>query len=250
MFAVPPDWLRLRSRHLVILVVFLAVFVGLLVPLARIMGRLGLLSPGLLLLIGAPWLLGLLVLLIEGKSPVNFWAAPLLVSLSAPALVLWFNSMVVSGWPHTPSVSILLATLLINIALIGQLTVFLRNMCPRCCPGCRTRSMIPLRKFWGAERRTRGTFWCTSCGTAYWRTMTGEWKKERRRVWSDLSKLAASSTSLKDNKHKHFDTELRVVAPVVRTCGKAKVRPPGAPGASDSAEMATVSAGSAELPAE
>jgi hypothetical protein len=237
---------------LIILVVLLAVFAGLLVPVARIMGRLGLLSPGLLLLIGTPWLLGLLVWLIERKSPVKFWAAPLLVSLSAPALALWFNSMVVSGWPRMPSVPLLLATLFLNTALIGQFTVFLRNMCPRPCPGCRSQSLIPLRNFWGAERRTRRTFWCTSCGTAYWRTMGGQWKKERRRVWNDLSKLklAASTASHKDKPQKSFATDLRVVAPVVRTCGKPRVRTPGAPPASDSAEMATVPSGSVESSAE
>jgi hypothetical protein len=232
---------RLRCRHLVILVTFLALLVGILMPLARAMGRLGWLSPRLVLFIAAPWLLGLLVLLIERKSPVKFWAAPLLVSLSAPALVLWFNSVVVLGSTRVPSLSTLLALLCINTVLIGRFTVYLRDMCPRCCPDCRTRSMIPLRKLLGAEPRTPHTFWCGSCGGTYWRTMTGEWRKERRRTWVDVAKPSFSPRA--GEEHRLFESGSRVIAPVIRTCSKTKLRPPGAPVARDRAEMATVQDG-------
>jgi hypothetical protein len=244
MIAFRPPGFRVRSRHLVILVVFLAVVVGVLVPLARFMGRLGLLSPQLLFLVAAPWLLGLLVLLIERKSPVKFWAAPLLVSLSAPALVLWLNSVVVLGWAQTPSVPALLATLLINVVLIGRFSAFLRDMSPRCCPGCRYHSMIPLRSFWRADPRTRKTFWCTSCGTAYWRTMKGEWKKERRRTWADLPMLADSCTAGRESKP--FDTHARGIAPMIHSRRKSQLLGPDAPAGDDPAEMAAVLDASAE----
>jgi hypothetical protein len=246
MIAVPPNLFRLRSRHAVILVVFLAVVAGILVPVARVIGRLEWLSPWLLLFVAAPWLLGLLVLLIERKSPVKFWAAPLMVSLSAPALLLWLNSALVQGWIRMPSVSTLLAMLLINVLLIARFTFFLRDMCPRCCPECDTRSMIPLRSLWGANRRTRTTFYCTSCGVQYWRTIAGVWKEERRRTWVDLSRLAASSRVNKESKP--FDTGARGIAPVIRNGGRPGVPPAGTAATSDSAEMATVPAGSAEWP--
>jgi hypothetical protein len=232
------DWFRPRFRHVAIGVAFLALVAGILVPLTRILGRLGLLSPQLLLLVAAPWLLGLLVLLIERRSPVKFWAAPLLVAVGAVPLVLWLNSVVMQGWTHRPSVPALLATLLTNIAFIGGLTVFLRDMCPRNCPECRTRSMIPLRGFLGSERRTRRTFWCGSCGAAYWRTMAGEWKKERRRTWVDLAPIASSAGAGKDGSH--FDTGSRVIAPVVRMGGKHTVPVSGAPRQGDRSEVAMV----------
>jgi hypothetical protein len=238
-----PRTFRLRSRHLAIMVTFLAILVGILMPLAPVLGRLGLLSPRLVLFIAAPWVLGLLVLLIERKSPVKFWAAPLLVSLSAPALVLWLNSVVVLGSNRMPSGSALLALLFVNTVLIGRFTLYLRDMCPRCCPDCQTRSMIPLRKLLGAEPRLRNTFWCGSCGGTYWRAMTGEWRKERRQTWVDVAKPSFSATA--GEEHRRFESDSRVIAPVIRTCGKPKVRRPGAPSnlARDTAELVTVQVG-------
>jgi hypothetical protein len=238
MVAVPLDSLRVRWRHLAILIVFLVIAVAVRVPATGLMDRLGLISPGLLLLVAAPWLLGLLVLLMERKSPFKFWAAPLLLSLSAPAFVLWLNSVIMLGWPHMPSAPTLLGTLWINIMLIGWFTVFLRRMRPRCCPECRTRSMIPLRRLLGADPRTPNTFWCASCGTSYWRTMIGEWKKERRQTWLDVMNATVSPAAARNCVR--FDSESRSIAPVVRSCGRFQVQSLGSPLASDSAEMATV----------
>src|SRR5262249_7995757 len=108
---------RPRSNSPAILALGFALFIGILVPVARALERWGVISPQLLLLVVAPWVLGALVLLMERSSPVKFWAAPLLLSLSAPALVLWLNSMVVLGWSQMPSSGTLIVTLLINALL-------------------------------------------------------------------------------------------------------------------------------------
>jgi hypothetical protein len=182
-----------RARHPATLAVFFALFIGILVPIARALEALRVFSPQLLLLVIAPWVLGLLVLLLERSSPVKFWAAPLLLSLSAPALVLWLNSLIVLGWTQMPSPGTLIVTLLVNVLLIGRFTLFLHDMCPNCCPDCHKRSMIPLRKFWGPESRTRSTRWCSSCGALYWRTIVGELKKEQRQTWLDRPDVIPAS---------------------------------------------------------
>jgi hypothetical protein len=180
-----PEGRRLHVRQLIILVVFFALFVLVLTPLAHNMGTRGLANPPLVLLVGAPWLLGTLILTLSRKSPVKYWAAPVLLSLMAPALAICHDWLVVQSWLGTRSLPNLYVTFTINVVLIGAFTFFLVWMFPRRCPECQSLAMIPLRSFWGPEARTPGTRWCARCGAKYWRTSAGEWKEERRRTWID-----------------------------------------------------------------
>jgi hypothetical protein len=132
-----------HPRHVSILGVAFALFIATLVPVARALAGPRVINPQLLLLVVAPWVLGLLVLMLERSSPVKFWAAPLLLSLSTPALLLWLNSLVVLGWTQMPPPAALSAILLVNVLLIGRFTVFLRDMCPNHCPDCGNLAMLP-----------------------------------------------------------------------------------------------------------
>jgi hypothetical protein len=169
-------------------------------------------NPTLLTLVASPWILWVLIQVLERKTPMKFWAAPLLLSLMAPALAIGHNWFVLQSWWRMEGSPPLLWTLLINIVLIGSFTFYLREMCPRRCPECENRTMIPLRNFWGPEARTRNTRWCASCGALYWKATGGEWKKERRRTWLDIPWKEAAGCR---NDQPPFDTDARVIAPII-----------------------------------
>jgi hypothetical protein len=204
---------RFLWRHLGILVVFFAIFVGILAPVARALGARGVLNPPLLLLVTSPWVLGLLVLALERKSPVKFWAAPLLLSLIVPALAIIGDWLVVANWGQMNTTPHLLVTFAVNILLLGTFTFYVAGMSPRRCPECRSWAMIPVRSYWEPAARTPNTRWCASCGAKYWRTSEGEWKQERRRTWLDLHWKERSPGAGREERP--FDTDSRIIAPVV-----------------------------------
>jgi hypothetical protein len=169
------------------------------------------------ILIGSPWLLGFLVLAVERNGPVKYWAAPLLLSLTSPALAVCHNWVTVDLWRRTGELPNVLASLAINAILIGSFSVFFVAMYPGCCPRCGHRSLIPLRKFWGRSNRTLKTRWCGSCGAQYWRDRQGIWQKERRATWVDATAPATparvSSADLSPTDPGETDSEGPLVLP-------------------------------------
>jgi hypothetical protein len=210
---------RFHVRDLIVLVVFFALFVGVLTPLARNLGARGLVNPPLVLMVGAPWLLGTLVLALGRKSPMKYWAAPVLLSLMAPALALCHDWLVVESWLGMGSFPNLFVTFTINVGLIGAFTFFLVWMFPSRCPECQSLTMIPLRSFWGPEARTPRTRWCARCGVKYWRTSAGEWKKERRRTWIDPPQERAAE----DGSARRFDVDSRILSARLPAKGRPAV---------------------------
>jgi hypothetical protein len=180
------DELRLTLRRQSILVASFALITGVLVPVVSRMGSSGIVNPTLMLLLLTPWVLGMLVLVFDRRGPVKYWAAPLLVSLIAPALIICLNWRVVQTWIVYRTIPGVIPTLVVNFCLIAAFMRFLTRMSPRRCPKCGRWTLIPLRSFRGVEARTANTRWCGSCGAKYWRTDKGEdWKVERRRTWID-----------------------------------------------------------------
>jgi hypothetical protein len=177
--------LRFRARHLLIVVAYFAVLLGILVPVVRYYGSSGMINGSLVILLASPWLLGILVLLVERKGPVKYWAAPLLLSLTAPALALSHDWVIADVWRRTGSVPNAMVSLLVNALLIGTFSLFFASMYPGCCPRCGHRSLIPLLRLWGRGSRTSKTRWCGHCGAQYWRNREGLWQKERRSTWVD-----------------------------------------------------------------
>jgi hypothetical protein len=185
MKSTPHAAFSLQFRHLLILVAFFGLFIGVLTPVARTVGTHWVLTPSLTLLVGAPWLLGTLILLLDHRSPVKFWAAPLLLSLMSPALAFCHDWLTYQNWLQFHTQPNVVVTFVINMALIGGFTVYLTTMCPVRCPECLSWTMIPLRGLRGSTQRMIKTRWCASCGAKYWRNSAGEWKEERRRTWLD-----------------------------------------------------------------
>src|SRR5206468_209130 len=128
-----------------------------LVPVLKHYGSSGMFNGTQAILIVSPWLLGILVLLVERKGPVKYWAAPLLLSLTTPALAISHNWVILDVWRRTGHVPHAIVSLLINVALIGTFSLFLASMYPGSCPKCGHRSLIPLRDLWGRNRRTPKT---------------------------------------------------------------------------------------------
>jgi transcription elongation factor Elf1 len=129
-------------------------------------------------------LLGVLVLLVERKGPVKYWAAPLLLSLTGPALAIGHDWLLLTSWQKTGTVPNAIVSLALNIVLIGSFSLYFASMYPGSCPRCGHRSLIPLLRFWTNNRASK-THWCGSCGAKYWRNRDGLWQKERRSTWVD-----------------------------------------------------------------
>jgi hypothetical protein len=176
---------RFHARHLLIVVTYFAILLGVLVPVLRHYGSSGMINGPQAILLVSPWLLGILVLLVERKGPVKYWAAPLLLSATSPALAICHNWLILEAWRSTGVVPHAIISLLINVVLVGTFSLFFASMYPGCCPRCGHRALIPLRTLWGGNSRTPKTRWCGSCGAQYWRDNEGLWQKERRATWID-----------------------------------------------------------------
>ena len=179
-----PDEFRFTARRLSILVASFALIVGVLVPLVRRLGEAGYINPTIAVLLLSPWILGSLVLALDHRGPVKYWAAPLLLSLIAPGLAVGQDWIAIQDWVRDGTVRGAVGTLLLNLLLIGAFTLYLAAMSPKRCPKCGRWTLIPLLNIRGKGPRTTNTRWCGGCGSTYWRTHGGEdWKVERRRTW-------------------------------------------------------------------
>jgi hypothetical protein len=216
-----PEGFRLELRHLAMVVVFFALFTTVLIPVANRLGARGILNPPLLLLVTSPWLLGVLILVFERKGPLKYWAAPLLLSLIAPAMATCHDWRFLQGDFRSHTAREILDTLLLNVALIGAFTLFVLRMTPLRCPECANCTMIPLRGLWGPEQRTVNTRWCAACGAKYWKTCEGEWREERRKTWMD-EPFQIGAMIERAPEHR-FNPDTRPVAPMVSKSAEYKV---------------------------
>jgi hypothetical protein len=193
----PVAVLRPNMRLSLIVVAFFALLMGVLVPLIRHLGPIGALPPDLMILVLSPWLLGILVLTIDRPSPVKFWAAPILLSLIAPALAVGHDGLIIRSWAHAGGPPHAMVTLLLNIALIVPFCFSVHHMSPRPCPDCGQRAMIPMMRPWGQGRGRGMTLirWCGSCGARYGRIGGGPWTRERRTAWLGADGAPGASPS-------------------------------------------------------
>jgi hypothetical protein len=192
--------LNFRPRHLIIVVLYFGIILGLLVPVARYLDHSGLVNPALLILVLSPWILGVLVLAVERKGPVKYWAAPLLLSFTAPALAVYHDLAVVDGWLRYGTSANNVVTLALNFILVGSFTLFLVAMRPESCPECGRRALIPLLRVWIRQKRTARTHWCGRCGAKFWKDSQGTWQNERRKTWVDeLESEQANALATSEN---------------------------------------------------
>jgi transcription elongation factor Elf1 len=180
-----PSGLRFLSRRLATLLFSFTASLSLVVLGLRLSGTSRSIDAVLVILVGAPWLLGVLVLAVERKGAVTYWAAPFLLSLTTPAVAVCHNWGLIDHWRKTGEVPDGIVSLLLNAVLIGACSLFYIAMSQGCCPRCGHRCLIPLRRFWLQNKRTARTRWCGSCGAQYWRDPQGLWQKERRATWID-----------------------------------------------------------------
>jgi len=153
-----PSWryrhgLRPTLRHLMILVLGVALMSSLVAPLAR---------PGsstadwllILWLPLTPALLSVLILVFDRRGPAKFWLAGLIASLTLPAVVAWADGIAwwFDAWRTWAAPLAVLNAL--GLAILVRLVRWL----PRRCPACGLRSLLPL------GRRATGLRWCASCG--------------------------------------------------------------------------------------
>jgi hypothetical protein len=218
-----PVVVRLHQRHVAILVVLLAGFLALMAPMTRNLGASSLSNPAVLVMLLVPWVVGLLVLILEQRKPVRFWLAPPLLSVMAPLVAFCHNGLAPEGWARVPCDHDLSLVLLLNLFLIGMFTILAAQMAPRHCTDCKRWAMIPLRGLWGPDYRTPNTRWCLACGAKYWRTTEGEWREERRHTWFDhLTESTRFSPHDAKGRINRFDPDWRVVNPILTgAVGKA-----------------------------
>ncbi len=131
------------------------------------------------------WLLGVLTILIDRPGPVRNWAAPLVVSLCAPYVALWYDWEIALKWARSGVPPMWTTLLLLNTIVLGGYGVYLSRAYPQRCPKCHSRSLIPLFRLTRIEKRTARTRWCASCNEKLWKDQNGTWQKERRKTWVD-----------------------------------------------------------------
>jgi hypothetical protein len=136
-------------------------------------------------LLGSPWLLGLLVMAFDRPGPLRNWVISSLLVLFSPALALHYDWTLARDYCQVGSLPSPLLILSLNLFFLGSYAVYWRAMGPQPCPSCHRRSLIPLMHLWGQTPRTSKTRWCASCGSLFWRIGAGPWQKERRRTWLD-----------------------------------------------------------------
>jgi hypothetical protein len=154
-----PYGLRPTLRQLMIVVVLVAM----LSALAAELLRMKLLGVATLLLPVAPLLLSMLVLLLDRPGPVKYWLVGLLGSLFLPALVAWFDGVLLTNWTAARALLagrgirggglFVLALFVLNAIGVASILRAARRR-PRRCPDCGLRSVLPMG----------GLRWCASCG--------------------------------------------------------------------------------------
>ena len=177
-----------KFRDLLALAALFAVLLSLFVPLIWRIGASTLVSPAVFVLLLSPWLLGMTILIATRTGPLKFWLSPILLALMSPALALWHDWTVFRFWRDSQIAPNWWFTIFWNVLLIGTFAIYLRSALPKRCPKCKRVGLIPLRRFWGPEKRTRTTRWCGGCGSLYWRDGGGAWREERRDTWLDMAR--------------------------------------------------------------
>ena len=179
-----PRGFRLTLRHQFILVVAAAVLSSALVPVVESSGSSAAFNALLAALLLAPWALAVAVLALDRAGPLKYWAAPLLLSLFAPASALCYDLSLVAGWISQGLAPRLIPTVLVNVVFGASFVTYLRATWPLGCPACGRRALIPLLHLWGKSPRTTRTRWCAECGSTFWRGPSGPWRVERRQTWT------------------------------------------------------------------
>jgi hypothetical protein len=139
-----------------IVIVHFALLFALAAPLLR-SGTRAAVSVATLLFALSPPLLAGLILLLDRPGLIKYWLVGLVATLFVPALVIWFDSVVVpvlfdSGTlPKMMSIGVLVLVNALGVLMLIRSAVRL----PRRCPRCGLRSSLPLGR----------VSWCASCGT-------------------------------------------------------------------------------------
>ena len=186
--------LGLTFRHLVILILYLAILFKGILPLIKLVGITTMGSVALGALVLSPIVLALLVGLIERPGALKNWVLSLLLVLFFPALVLNHDCAVFVAYLETGRRPTLWVTLLVNaVVLINSLPI-LAKMAPRPCPSCGRRTLVPLLRMLKHDRRTANTCWCSSCSAQHWKDKDGNWRPERRKTWLDEETERSTTT--------------------------------------------------------
>ncbi len=216
----------LELRALGLLAGSFALTLGILTPLAHVVEGTGIVNAPALLLVAAPWVLALLIVLIAAGNTVRYSAAPLLLALIAPATIIVYGKILPYLGARTLIPSMPLAALAINTILVGSFMVFVSDMSPKRCPDCRSWGFIPVGTILGISLRSGSSRMCLSCGSKYWKTCEGEWRRERRRSWVEVEK--ESSGLGKGCGGRRFDVDSRVFSPRISNRVSPLAPPPAA----------------------
>jgi hypothetical protein len=154
-----PRWrykhgVRPTLRHLMIVVVAVALLSSVAAPMVRHGVNGSDLAQATSVVIFAPALLGLLVFMMDRPGPVKNWLAGLLLQFTYPVLVVW--SDVLTYW-FGQGRRLFWPLVVLNALAIPSLLRMV-NRLPRRCPQCGLRSLLPL------GQRASKLQWCASCG--------------------------------------------------------------------------------------
>jgi hypothetical protein len=194
---------RSTVRHLLIGVAYFVILFSVILPVLERMGQTGTRGALLGALLLSPPLLAFLVVLIDRDGPIKNWAVLFLLLLLYPALALYHDVTVTVDYVANGRVPSLWATLLLNATFLPATVLYGVKLMPRQCPGCRRRTLIPLRQLFKTDPRTATTGWCASCGGKYWRDAQGNWNPERRKTWLDAQDQAPKQDQVQATPDRH-----------------------------------------------
>lgn len=180
-----PSGLRPTLRHQMIAIVYFAVIFAIVDAVRKrgIAETLGVMTAcGLLL---TPWILGVLVMVLDRPGPQRNWTVTSIFMLFAPGIALYYDSVTVATYWRTGTIYSVPLTLFMNLFFFGSYAIYWKATGPQTCPLCNKWALIPLVRLSGPTRRTEKTRWCAACGGLLWRLGNGPWQKERRRTWLD-----------------------------------------------------------------
>ena len=191
-----PEGLKTTKRQLWILLLFAVLWILIYAKLTEIHQRTGLINAKPLAVLYTPWLLGVLVILIDRPGPVRNWLGPLLISVFYPTLCLWYDFDASSKWMHHGTAPTWFLLIPMNILVFGGFAVYLARMSPKRCPTCERRALIPLLRLLKQDRRTVNTHWCAACGAKLWKDQEGQWQREKRRTYLDNATVPADAARI------------------------------------------------------
>jgi hypothetical protein len=172
---------RMTLRHYGVLIVFVAIALAVLTPIAR--SARGFWDFAMLAAVELPYVLLLPVLVLVRRGPIKVWLISALCALPIAAFLIYINFVAVTGqiapfvFIHHFSPPILVVVAIADFVLLPLLARLGRGLIPGTCPNCGRSAMlrdpsVPRSREFPRLGDARA---CLACGSRFRRLRHGPW---------------------------------------------------------------------------